>query len=59
MAIFMNTEKEKSLVYCVADAALAGIMVSLVMVWLFGFNRLLKSTELRLALEASALCVTR
>ena len=30
MAILMNTDKEKSLVHCVADAALAGIMVSLV-----------------------------
>ena len=30
MAIFMNTDKNKSLVHCVSDAALAGILVSLV-----------------------------
>tara|TARA_Y100000588_G_scaffold288578_1_gene306997 strand:- start:3124 stop:3666 length:543 start_codon:yes stop_codon:yes gene_type:complete len=30
MAILMNTDNKKSLVHCVADAALAGIMVSLV-----------------------------
>ena len=38
MAIFMNTEKEKSLVHCVADAALAGIMVSLVMALVIWFQ---------------------
>ncbi len=30
MAAFMNTDKKKSLVHCVSDGALAGIMVSLV-----------------------------
>ena len=30
MAVFMNTDKNKSLVHCVSDGALAGIMVSLV-----------------------------
>ncbi len=38
MAIFMNTEKKKSLVHCVADAALAGIMVSLVMALVIWFQ---------------------
>ena len=30
MAILMNTDKSKSLVHCVSDGALAGILVSLV-----------------------------